>query len=60
MTVDEVPPHVRAWVRQLLDLDLPESTFEGQVEVRLYANKGKVRKNPTVVLNGGPSEMVDV
>ncbi len=60
MGIDEVPVHVQAWVRQLLELDLPTSAFEsGQVEVRLYANRGKVRKHPTVVLNGGSVEMVD-
>lgn len=61
MGIDEVPPHVQVWVRQLLELDLPPSAFaDGQVEVRLYANRGKVRKAPTVVLNGGSVEMVDV
>lgn len=55
--MDDVPDYVKAWVRQLLDLDLPA---DGQVEVRLFTNNGKVRKKPMIVLNGGPSEMVDI
>jgi hypothetical protein len=55
--MDEVPAHVQFWIRQLLDLNLPDT--DGQVEVRLYANKGKVRKHPMVVLNGGSIEMVE-
>jgi hypothetical protein len=37
--------------------DLIERVAGGQVEVRLYASRGKVRKHPLVVLNGGPQEM---
>ena len=47
-----------AWGEQLNDLtDLLERVADGQVEVRLYANRGKVRKHPIIVLNGGPQEM---
>ena len=48
---------VEAWARQLLDLAyLLEG--DGQVEIRVYANRGKVRKAPMVILNGGPQENV--
>jgi hypothetical protein len=47
-----------AWGEQLNAIrDLLERVADGQVEVRLYANRGKVRKHPIVVLNGGPQEM---
>lgn len=59
MSADEVPAHVQAWVRQLLELDPAVLAVDGQVEIRLYANRGKVRKSPMIVLNGGPSEMVE-
>lgn len=57
----DVPEHVQAWVRQLLDMDpgVLKAGEDGQIEVRLYANRGKVRKQPMVVLNGGPVEMVE-
>lgn len=50
---------IRSWVAQLLDPSITSLVVDrdGQIEVRLYANRGKVRKTPMVVLNGGPSEM---
>lgn len=53
-------PIIEAWIRQLLDPATARilAATDGQVEIRLYANGVKVRKRPTIVLNGGPQEMV--
>lgn len=59
MATSEVPDHVQAWVKQLLDADPGVLSHDGQIEIRLYANHGKVRKQPMIVLNGGPVEMID-
>lgn len=59
------PPHVTnevilAWVSQLLSAEVVSLVEgrEGQIEIRLFANRGKVRKNPMILLNAGPQEMV--
>lgn len=58
----EVPPMVAAWCSQLLSpefLAMLRAFPAEQVDVRLSASRGKVRSRPVVVLNGGPSAMVD-
>ena len=47
-------PIIDAWEQQLARIATLVASFDGQVEVRLYANRGAVRKRPTIVLNGGP------
>lgn len=60
MTADGTAERViTEWVRQLATPLIEEAIAEGgQVEVRLFANKGQVRKDPVIVLNAGPSSMV--
>ncbi len=51
---------INSWIEQLKRYEKLVATFDGQVEIRLYANKGSVRKRPMIVLNGGsqPTENV--
>jgi hypothetical protein len=59
---DTVPPIVRAWVAQLCDpqtVALLEAAEGSNVDVRLSAAKGKVRRQPVVTIGGGPGELVD-
>ena len=59
----DVPDVIQAWVRQLLDPAFVEMVVRmdaEQLDVRLSASRGKVRKNPTVILNGGPQTFVDL
>tara|TARA_Y100000814_G_C12270264_1_gene381516 strand:+ start:695 stop:886 length:192 start_codon:yes stop_codon:yes gene_type:complete len=42
-----------SWIEQLKRYEKLVASFDGQVEIRLYANKGSVRKRPMIVLNGG-------
>ena len=54
---------MEAWVRQLLEpttLQLLRDAGDGQVEVRLIANNGKVRDRPAILLNAGPQPLVGV
>jgi len=53
-------PVIDSWGEQLARIEKLVSTYDGQVEVRLYANRGAVRKRPTIVLNGGPQPMETV
>jgi len=58
----EVPPVVEAWVKQLLDpafLALMRAFPAEQVDIRLSASRGKVRRRPAITFNGGPTEMVE-
>lgn len=64
MSVDgpDLPPVIRGWLEQLLDPEfvalvraLPVET----IDVRLGASRGRVRRRPVVILNGGPAEYVD-
>jgi hypothetical protein len=55
----EIPPVVRAWVSQLLDpsfLTMMRAWPADQIDVRLSASKGKVRRLPEITLNGGPQQ----
>jgi hypothetical protein len=51
---------IAAWEHQLARIAALVASFDGQVEVRLYANRGAVRKRPTIVLNGGPQPVEPV
>ena len=53
-------PIVASWAEQLARIERLVASFDGQVEVRLYANRGAVRKRPMIVLNGGPQQMEDI
>jgi hypothetical protein len=58
-----LPPVLQAWVRQLLSPEIVQIVAEkgaGQIEVRLVANHGRVRRQPTVLLNAGNNELVPV
>lgn len=50
---------MKAWITQLLKYAPLVANHEGQVEIRLFAHKGKVKAHPTIILNGGPQEMID-
>lgn len=59
--IDTLSPVQRAWVEQLLGADVAALLMAAdgrQVEVRLYTNGGRVRKRPTVIIDGGPQELV--
>ena len=61
MGLDQLNPTIRAWIDQLLDpevVGLLEAFPEGQVDIRLSASKGRVRRRPVLVVNGGPQEFV--
>lgn len=58
---EQLPPIVRAWVEQLCDpatVALLEAAGDANVDVRLSAAKGKVRRRPVVTVGGGPGELV--
>ena len=58
---DDTPEIIAAWIAQLLTDDMARlvTDRDGQIEVRLYANRGKVRKHPTILLNAGPQNLID-
>jgi DNA repair exonuclease SbcCD ATPase subunit len=62
MTTDnlnDIPPIVRAWVAQLCEPDMLEilqKMSHEQIDIKLSAARGKVRRKPIVVFNGGPNE----
>lgn len=49
---------IEAWIKQIKDAEhlLNEP---GHVEITLYANKGKVRRHPTILYHGGPVEFTE-
>lgn len=56
-----LPPIIRAWVVQLTDqsvIAMIAAQPDAQVDIRLSASKGKVRRRPVITLNGGPSDYV--
>jgi len=56
---EKVPSFVEAWVKQLLDpkfIKLMEEIPYDQIDIKLSASKGRVRRRPVVILNGGPTE----
>ena len=59
--LDEPPAFVQEWVRQLLSpetLDLLRLAGDRQVDVRLSAASGRVRRRPVVSFDAGPQEFV--
>lgn len=55
----DLPPVVRAWIGQLLSMEvrqLLDADPDRQVEVRLFGRDGKARKRPVILLNAGPTE----
>ncbi len=59
---DTVPSVVQGWIRQLLDPQLWEmlqAADGGRIDVHLTAHKGRVRRQPAVLLNTGSVEMVE-
>lgn len=58
----QVPAVVEAWVAQLCDPDtlaLIEAAGEANVDIRLSASKGRVRRHPVVTVGAGPNQLVD-
>lgn len=58
----DIPPVVAAWCAQLLSpefLSVMRAFPSDPVDVRLSAARGRVRRKPVVVFNGGPAELVD-
>lgn len=57
---DKRPPaFIEAWVKQLLDpqfISLMEKIPYDQIDIKLSSSKGRVRRRPIVILNGGPTE----
>jgi hypothetical protein len=54
--VSEHPPIIQQWIEQLLSPEFSamlEAIPYEQIDVRLSASKGKARKNPVIILNGG-------
>lgn len=57
-----LPDALRAWIEQLLEPEITRlfDVFpDAQIDVRLTASKGKVRRAPSITINGGPVEMID-
>lgn len=57
-----LPEPLRAWIEQLLEPEITRlfDVFpDAQIDVRLTASKGKVRRRPTIIVNGGPVEMIE-
>jgi hypothetical protein len=53
------PAFIQAWVKQLLDpqfIKLMENIPYDQIDIKLSVSKGRVRRRPIVILNGGPTE----
>lgn len=58
----EIPPIVQAWVLQLTDpsfLALMRTWPAEQVDVKLTASRGRVRRRPEIVFNGGPQDLIE-
>ena len=58
----EVPDFVQGWVRSMLDpelLTVLRDAGDRQIELRLYVNKGRIRRRPALLLDAGSQEMVD-
>lgn len=52
---------IKQWITQLVDPLIQHAILNGgQVEIRLFTNGGKVRKNPVVLLNAGPNAMESI
>lgn len=58
----DVPDFVQAWVRSMLDPELLavlRDAGDRQIELRLYVNRGRIRRRPALLLDAGSQEMVD-
>lgn len=58
----EVPEFVQGWIRSLLDpalLAMMRDARDRNVEVRLFANRSKIRRYPSLLIDAGRAEMVD-
>lgn len=59
MPDNKPPAFIEAWVKQLLDpkfIELMDKIPYDQIDIKLSASKGRVRRRPVVILNGGPTE----
>ena len=59
VTAANPPELVLAWIAQLLSpefLELMRHTPYDRIDVRLSGSRGKVAKEPMIVLNGGAAE----
>ena len=59
---EPIPPVIEAFIRQLLEPEITRlvaAVGDGRIDIRLSAAKGKVRPRPTLVINGGPSELAE-
>jgi|GEM_PF-2640514 hypothetical protein len=59
MSSTNQPAFIQAWVKQLLDpqfIKLMENIPYDQIDIKLSVSKGRVRRRPIVILNGGPTE----
>lgn len=61
MSENDLPPIIAAWVKQLLEpqfVALVRTLPVERIDVKLSASKGRVARQPTIVLNGGSQEMI--
>ena len=61
--MSDVPEVIQAWIKQLLDpkfVSMMRSLDAEQLDIKLSSSKGKIRKNPVVIINGGPQNFVDL
>ena len=59
---NRLPEVLRTWIEQLLEPEITRlfDVFpDAQIDVKLTASKGKVRRYPSITINGGPVEMID-
>ena len=57
-----INPVIAAWIAQLLDpqtIALVEASADGQIDIRISASRGKVRRLPEITFNKGVTEHVD-
>lgn len=60
--MNDLPPVIQAWIAQLIDpqtVALVNASAEGQIDIRLAASRGKVRRLPEVTFNKGVTEHVE-
>jgi hypothetical protein len=62
MDSQPIPPVVEAWVKQLLDpvfVETVRSQPYDRIDIRLSSSRGRVSRDPVIVLNGGQPEWRD-
>lgn len=60
--MNQLPPVIQAWISQLADpatIALVEASADGQIDIRLAASRGKVRRLPEITFNKGVTEHVE-